>query len=107
MPDPDVRIAFRGTTAYRAKIQRAALDRGVKVQDLIERAIDAFLDSVPNPIQAKGVQRYPERDIPAHDALQKLLDSQDRRTISAVLTLCDVPDHLPRRSGGSGQKAAG
>jgi hypothetical protein len=36
-------ITFRGTVEYRASLQQAALDRGIKVQALLERAVEAFL----------------------------------------------------------------
>jgi urease accessory protein UreE len=47
----EVNISFRGTEEYRRKIQHAALDRGVKVQVLLERAVEAYLngDSTNSP----------------------------------------------------------
>lgn len=41
-------IAFRGTEEYRAKLQKSAIDRGLKVQQLIEQAIEMYLQSPKN-----------------------------------------------------------
>jgi hypothetical protein len=41
-------IGFRGSEEYRAMIQRAALDRRIKVQQLLEEAVAAYL-SGPRP----------------------------------------------------------
>lgn len=38
-------IGFRGTEQYRRKLQREAWRRGLKVQGLLERAVEQFLSS--------------------------------------------------------------
>jgi hypothetical protein len=43
MSDKTANINFRGTEKYREMLQRAAIDRGTKVQGLIERALEAYL----------------------------------------------------------------
>ena len=45
MTEDEVNINFRGTSKYREKLQRAALDRGIKVQGLLERAVDEYLST--------------------------------------------------------------
>jgi hypothetical protein len=47
MAENEVNINFRGTPEYRQTLQLAALTRKIKVQALIERALDAYL-SVPS-----------------------------------------------------------
>lgn len=44
MAEEKVQIIFRGTSEYRDNLQRAALDRGIKVQDLIEEALRLYLN---------------------------------------------------------------
>ena len=43
MPESEVNINFRGTPQYRERLARAALDRKIKVQALLERAIESYL----------------------------------------------------------------
>jgi hypothetical protein len=47
-------IGFRGTLAYRKKLAQAALDRGVKVQQLLERIVGDALGI------STGTQQSPE-----------------------------------------------
>lgn len=47
--EPKFQIGFRGTTAYREALQRAALDRRLKVQQFLEQAVEFYLSkSIPN-----------------------------------------------------------
>ena len=42
----DKTIGFRGSETYRTTLQRKALDRGIKVQKMLEQAVDLYL-SIP------------------------------------------------------------
>lgn len=44
----DVPITFRGTAQYRSMLAQAALDRGIKVKGLIQRAIADYLRDNPH-----------------------------------------------------------
>lgn len=77
MPE-EVTIGFRGTEDYRRALQRAALDRGLKVQTLIEQAVNQFL----NPPPAKESADTPIGSAPdaTSDTLQSSsTDSTDSR----------------------------
>ncbi len=45
MAEDLVTIGFRGTSEYRRKLQREALERGLKVQNMIEEAVEFYLAS--------------------------------------------------------------
>ncbi len=45
MTDETKQIGFRGTREYRAMLQQEALNRGIKVQRLLELAVEQFLKS--------------------------------------------------------------
>jgi predicted nuclease with RNAse H fold len=52
-------IIFRGTEEYRAQLQKSAIDRGIKVQQLIEQAIEMYLHaSNGNGGEAQRAQRH-------------------------------------------------
>ncbi len=40
-------IGFRGTEEFRRDLQRAAIDRGIKVQTLLEEAVALYLKKTP------------------------------------------------------------
>jgi hypothetical protein len=48
----EVTIGFRGSEEYRRRLQQAALDRGLKVQGLIETAVESYLAGAPAKIPA-------------------------------------------------------
>lgn len=45
MSENTKQIIFRGTEEYRATLQKSAIDRGMKVQQLIEHAVEMYLHS--------------------------------------------------------------
>jgi hypothetical protein len=64
-----VQIAFTGTAEYRQRLQEAALARQVKVQELIEQAVDALLaDSRP------PAKKPSPKEAEAHRLLQVIMD---------------------------------
>ena len=69
---PFVRIAFTGTEDYRADLQAQALARRIKVQELIERALEVYL-AQPEPQNAHW-----------HALLNDVLASGDQTAISLV-----------------------
>ena len=50
-----VNIAYRGTPEFRERLQRVALDRGMKVQELLDEAVEnyVFLRTDPSLITKK------------------------------------------------------
>jgi hypothetical protein len=48
-------IGFRGTEQFRRQLHREALDRGIKVQTLLEQAVAAYLAAEPSPAPAPAV----------------------------------------------------
>ena len=44
-------IGFRGTEEFRRNLQRAAIDRGIKVQTLLEEAVALYLKKTPAPLR--------------------------------------------------------
>ena len=83
-----VRIAFTGTKGYRAKLQRAALDKGIKVQELLERSLDLYLklvergllDSVESNVRiAQEVKPKPLAKHQAQEALAREAATKKRR----------------------------
>lgn len=42
--EPQVNIAFHGTKSYRSAVKRAALDRNMTVHQLIELALQPFVE---------------------------------------------------------------
>lgn len=53
----DKKIAFMGTFEYRAELQREALERGMKVQSLLEMAVAEYLANHPAPKRALPIPR--------------------------------------------------
>lgn len=43
MNEPTKQIAFRGDETYRRRIQQLALNRGMKVQQFLEAAVESFV----------------------------------------------------------------
>lgn len=89
MADSEKQIGFRGTVEYREKLQRAALDRGLKVQGLIERAVEAFLASPATakaPADKDGLTED-QRDILAiiNDPRKDFLFTSVRSTVTHAL----------------------
>lgn len=57
----NLKIAFKGTEEYRNALQQEALNRRMKVQGLLERAIHVYVDGVdesPRPAIAAKVERH-------------------------------------------------
>lgn len=67
-------IAFTGTIEYRNLLQREALDRGVKVQQLIEQAIESYLRSSSHTPHAPAPERALSTHQPWIDKLLTILD---------------------------------
>lgn len=78
--EKNAKIAFMGTAKYRAALQRAALDRGVKVQGLLEAAVVAYLDR--NPL---------------HALLDQILASGHQPTIRRVGELLEAAAQAPSK----------
>jgi hypothetical protein len=51
-----LQIGFRGTEEYRRSIQQAALDRGLKVQRMLEIAVEQYLRSEGSIEQPRAAQ---------------------------------------------------
>ena len=47
MPEDIVTIGFRGTEEYRKTLQQEALNRGLKVQKMLEEAVAHYVGQVP------------------------------------------------------------
>lgn len=62
MPEDKKQIAFYGSEAYRTGLQREALNRGMKVQQLLEEAVDAYLSG------PQAVEDAPRRPQLAHES---------------------------------------
>lgn len=76
-----IRIAFTGTEEYRKKIHQAALDRGLKVQNLLETAVSVYLDDGAEP---SAPTSHPERRDKWHRMLEAILASGNKKAITAV-----------------------
>jgi hypothetical protein len=72
VPEELVQIGFRGTVEYRANLARAALDRKIKVQEMLERAIDVYLadDSPRQPSDYKAASPKMNIEFPGLDAVE-------------------------------------
>lgn len=60
--DKLVNIAYRGTVEFRERLQRAALDRGVKVQELIDDLINQHVFSGLESSRASSPYAIPQED---------------------------------------------
>jgi len=56
----EVQIGFRGTPEYRRKLQKLALEHGLKVQGLIELALDRYLRDKAAEVGAIVTDRFME-----------------------------------------------
>ena len=87
MAEEEVTIGFRGTADYRTKLQRAALDRGVKVQQLIERALSAFLEGTVAATSRtpKGYKTITVKEemVPIMLAMAKWIETEGRDAVLA------------------------
>lgn len=61
MPDSTKQIGFRGTVEYRKALAQAALDRGLKVQGMLEKAIDMYLESTKDADAEGAAKAKPEK----------------------------------------------
>jgi len=69
-------IAFRGGDAYRRRIQQLALDRGMKVQQFLEAAVEAFVT-------------VPSEDLKT--VLPRSLDVEETQLLEGVLDMMRHP----------------
>jgi hypothetical protein len=87
------KIGFRGTEDYRERLQRAALDRHVKVQQLIEDALAAYLsDKQELRETARSGTRVAPARRRAHDTLDRILDKAgpaETAKIMGMIELCE------------------
>lgn len=82
MSDSMKTIGFRGTEKYREELARAALDRGMKVQKMLERAVSDYLAKPSS--QKLAPSPSPPNVIP--DTLSAL-PPEDRETIQSVIQI--------------------
>ena len=80
MPDQSsVEIKFRGTVEYRTELQMEGLKRGLKVQALLERAVERYLAG-PKCLTAtesrpEHISGYAKENKEAHNLLEEILSS--------------------------------
>lgn len=86
----EVTIGFRGTPEYRRQIQQAALDRGMKVQDLIETALYQFMHGSGSTTTAQppGYQSISIRKemVPVVMALVGWIENEGKDAVLAALS---------------------
>jgi hypothetical protein len=72
----DKKIAYRATEESRRKLQIAAIERGTKVQGLIDAALEAYLgeDSVQSPSGQRGHGEFSETNAGERRFLREMLD---------------------------------
>lgn len=69
----DKKIAYRASEEFRRRLQIAAIERGLKVQNLIDEALDAYLNAgeSANHRAATAAASSPFQQVTAHE--QKFL----------------------------------
>ncbi len=105
----EVNITFRGTIGYRERLQREALNRRMKVQALIENAIEAYIDpeSIGQPKRNNewdpALQRFtsvPSAEQPAPPPQSDMLSGLSEADAQAVLKVIQVLRDGPEAFGG-------
>lgn len=69
----NVKIAFMGSEEYRESLQKAALERRIKVQALIEDALEAFLSKESAGKKIANSMKHTPQDQQIHDWLDIIL----------------------------------
>jgi hypothetical protein len=82
MAKEEVQIVFRGTEEYRQSLQKEALLRNIKVQQLITEALDQYLDKPA--IVRKGTTQD-DKLIGLLSRVLPGISPKDRQTLTAIL----------------------
>ena len=78
MAEEIVTIGFRGTEEYRKMLQQEALNRGLKVQKLLEEALAHYVGQAPTPETAASKAE-------SSDSVFGRLTPEERRWLEALL----------------------
>jgi hypothetical protein len=95
MGKEEVQIGFRGSEEYRAELQKAALNRNMKVQQMIREAVDQYLGKEPE-CAPKGTPSRPA-DVKLLTLFQGVLTGispKDRQALTAILEVFERSHRL-------------
>jgi len=89
MPDETKQIAFRGTDEYREFVQRASLDRKMKVQQFLEAAVEHYVKdkSGRQPVAVDKIKAplYRPENRTIHEQLEAVLNSGERDMLATMI----------------------
>jgi hypothetical protein len=95
MEKEEVQIGFRGTEEYRAELQKEALNRNIKVQQMIREAVDQYLGKPP------CVRKGTARDDKLVLLLERVLTGISPKDRQALTTILEVFERSHRLKHGN------